>query len=179
MAGAALIAGLLRFGPAQAMDIVQYDTMANQDRQDFLDSLSRDAEAVLKQEGRSDDASKVHLLFNDIRPGDNLPVGEAELEMNLASARVRDAEKQLQSHANPRVQVEVALIGTIRNNGIPISPDFIKGLFAQTAAFRPKYPPLVAPAPPPRAAPPAVSHPKSDDDDPIGSGGFITPPKSK
>jgi len=65
----------------QAMDIVQFDQMTNQDRQSFLDSLSRHAETVLNQEARSVDAAKVRHLFNDIRTGDNLPVGEAELEL--------------------------------------------------------------------------------------------------
>jgi hypothetical protein len=35
---------------------------------------------------------------------------------------------------------------------------------------------LTAPASPSRAAPAAAPHPAPDDDDPIGSGGFITPP---
>jgi hypothetical protein len=126
---------------AQAMDIIQFDQMANQDRQDFLDSLSRDAETVLEQEGRSADALKVHHLFNDISSGSNLPLGEAELEMNLDSARVRDAEKHIQNHNAPRVQVETALISTLRKNGIEISPDFVKGLFQLTGTFKPKVPP--------------------------------------
>jgi hypothetical protein len=115
--------------------------MAAQDRQDFLDSLSRDAETVLEQEGRSADAQKVHHLFNDISPGSDLPLGEAELEMNLDSARVRDAEKHIQNHNAPRVQVETALISTLRKNGIEISPDSVKGLFQLTGTFKPKVPP--------------------------------------
>ena len=68
---------------AQAMEIIQFDQMTAQDRQDFLNSLSKAAETVLEQEGRSADAQKVHQLFNDILPGDALPIGEAELEGNL------------------------------------------------------------------------------------------------
>jgi len=168
---------LLAPGAVQSMDIVQYDQMANQDRQAFLDSLSRDAETVLKQEGRSADAAKVHQLFNDISSGSNLPLGEAELELNLDAARVRDAEKHAQNHDAPRVQAETPLISTLEKNAIKVSPDFIRGLFRLTATFRPKFSPMATPPSFSRTAPPAASRPNSPDDDPIGPGGFITPPR--
>ncbi len=78
LAATLLSAAMLLPNMAQAMDIIQFDQMTAQDRQDFLNSLSKAAETVLEQEGRSADALKVHHLFDDIRPGDNLPVGEAE-----------------------------------------------------------------------------------------------------
>jgi len=141
LAAAFVSAATLFATTAQAMDIVQFDQMTNQDRQAFLDSLSRAAETVLNQEGRSADAAKVHQLFNDIRPGDNLPVGEAELELNLASERVRDAKKHAQNHDAPRVQVEVALAETLSKNGVQITPDFVKALMRQTGTFHPQSPP--------------------------------------
>ncbi len=140
LVAAFMSAAMLLPNMAQAMDIVQFDQMTAHARRAFLDSLSRDAEKVLEQEGRSADAQKVHRLFNDIRPGDNLPVGEAELELNLDNARVRDAEKHIQTPAAPRVQVETALISTLRKNGIEISTDFIQGLFQQTGTFQPQSP---------------------------------------
>jgi len=126
---------------ARAMDITQFDQMSNQDRQDFLDSLSRDAETVLEQQGRSADAAKVHHLFNDIVPGDALPIGEAELEGNLANARVHDAEKHIKNPAAPRVQVEVALAGTLSKNGVEITPDFARAFMQLTGTFQPQSPP--------------------------------------
>lgn len=171
-----LSASLLVASAAQAMDFDQFDNMANADRQAFMDLQSVAAEAVLKQEGRNADAAKVHHLFNDISPGSALPLGEAELEMNNANARVRGAVKYAQNHNAPRVQVEVALIGTLKKNGIEMTPDFIRSFMQVTATFRPRHPPMVLPAAPARAAPPAASPPKPADDDPIGSGGFITPP---
>ena len=137
LVAAFMSAAMLLPNMVQAMDIVQFDQMTNQDRQAFLDSLSRDAETVLEKEGRSADAQKVHHLFNDIRPGDNLPVGEAELELNLDSARVRDDEKHIQNPNAPRVQVEVALVETLSKNGIQVTPDFIKALMQLTGTFRP------------------------------------------
>ena len=80
LVAAFMSAAMLLPNMAQAMDIIQFDLMTAQNQQDFLNSLSKAAETVLEQEGRSADALKVFHLFNDIRPGDNLPVGEAELE---------------------------------------------------------------------------------------------------
>jgi len=141
LAAAFMSAAMLLPNMAQAMDIIQFDQMTAQDRQAFLDSLSKDAETVLKQEGRSADAQKVHQLFNDIRPGDNLPVGEAELELNLANARVRDAEKHIQNPDAPRVQVESALALTLKAHDIKITPDFVKSLMQLTGTFQPQSPP--------------------------------------
>jgi hypothetical protein len=135
-----MAAVMLLSSAAQAMDIVQYYRMTSADRQAFLNFVPQAAERVLNQEGRSADAAKVHQLFNDIRPGDNLPVGEAEFELNLASASVRDAEKHAQNHDAPRVQVETALISTLKKNGIEISPDFIRALFQLTGTFKPHSP---------------------------------------
>jgi hypothetical protein len=141
LVAAFMSAAMLLPNMVQAMDITQFDQMTNQNRQAFLDSLSRDAETVLEQEGRSADAQKVHHLFNDISPGSDLPLGEAELEMNLDNARVRDAKKHAQNPDAPRVQVETALIETLGKNGIEISTDFIQGLFQQTGTFQPQSPP--------------------------------------
>jgi hypothetical protein len=141
LAATFLSAAMLFTSGAQAMDITQFDQMTNQDRQAFLDSLSRDAETVLEQEGRSADAAKVHHLFNDISPGSNLPLGEAELEMNLANQRVRDAEKHIQNPDAPRIQVETALALTLNAHDIKITPDFVRSLMQLTGTFQPQSPP--------------------------------------
>jgi hypothetical protein len=139
LAATFLSAAMLVPNMAQAMDIIQFDQMTSQGRQAFLDSLSRDAETVLNQEGRGADALKVHHLFNDILPGDALPIGEAELEGNLDNERIRDAEKHIQNPAAPRVQVEVALALTLSKNGVQITPDFVKALMQLTGTFKPKH----------------------------------------
>ena len=138
LVAAFMSAAMLLPNMAQAMDIIQFDQMTNQDRQAFLDSLSRDAETVLEQEGRSADATKVHHLFNDISPGSALPLGEAELDMNLDNARVRDAQKHIQNPDAPRVQVEVALVGTLVKHGVTLTPEFVKSLMELTATFKPQ-----------------------------------------
>jgi hypothetical protein len=141
LVAAFMSAAMLLPNMAQAMDIIQFDQMTNQDRQAFLDSLSRDAETVLQQEGRSADAQKVHHLLNDISPGSDLPLGEAELEGNPDSQRVRDAEQHIKNPDAPRLQVESALALTLSKNGVQITPDFVRSFMQLTGTFQPQPPP--------------------------------------
>jgi hypothetical protein len=136
-----LSAFLLVANDSPAMDIIQFDQMTAQDRQAFLNFLSIGPETVLEQEDHSADASKVHNLFNDVIPGDALPIGEAELEGNLANGRVRDAIKHIQNPAAPRVLVEAPLVGTLSKNGVAITPDFVRSLMQLTGAFHRQSPP--------------------------------------
>lgn len=133
-----LSAAMLLSSVAQAMDIIQFDQMTSQDRQAFIDFQPQAAETVLNQEGRSDDASKVHHLFYYISPGSNLPLGVGELEMNLDAQRVRNVQQHIKNNDAPQLQVESALALTLSKNGIQVTPDFVKALMQQTAAFRPK-----------------------------------------
>jgi len=139
LVAALMLAALLLPNMAQAMDITQFDQMTAQDRQSFIDFLPQAAETVLNQEGRSDDAAKVHQLFNAVSSGSNLPLGVGELEMNLDNARVRAVEKQIKNPNAPRVPVEVALIETLGKNGVQITPDFIRALMQLTGTFKPKH----------------------------------------
>jgi len=136
-----LSAAMLFSSAAQAMEIRQFDKMADQDRQDFLNSLPKAAETVLEQEGRSADALKVHHLFNEIHPGDVMSFGEIELEENLDNQRVRDAQKHIKNPDAPRLQVESALALTLSKNGVQITPDFVRSLMQLTGTFQPKFPP--------------------------------------
>ena len=124
---------------AQAMTFQQFDHMAAQDRQDYLDFLVDAAQKVLLKQGRADDAEKVRRLFNEIHPGSKLPLGEAEFEGNLDNARVRSAEKAIQNPSAPPVQVEASLALTLSKNGIEITPGFIKGFIQLANTFKPKH----------------------------------------
>jgi hypothetical protein len=119
------VASLLFIGPALAMQIQLFDRMAAQDQQDYINLLMQGAEKVLIEAGRSDDAAKVHKLFHEISPGSELPLGEAEFEMNLDNARVADAERHLKEPDAPRLQVEHAMIVTLKKNGINLPKTFM------------------------------------------------------
>ena len=139
-ASAALIASTLFFSSfLQAMTFQQFDHMAAQDRQDYLDFLVDASQRVLIDQGRKDVAAKVYQLFHEIHPGDHLSIGEAEFEGNLAHIRTLDAERHAQNHDAPRAQVEAALALTLNNKGIQVTPDFVKSFVQLANTFKPKH----------------------------------------
>jgi hypothetical protein len=93
-----------------------------------------------------------------------LSIGDAEFEGNIANAQVFDAKRHLDNPGARRLEIEDALVVTLKKHGIVLPPSF----FTVMSNFKPKYPS-------PHVVPPAASTPKPNDDDPIGSGGFITP----
>ena len=132
---------LLSVPAAKAMTFPEFDHMSSDDRQAYLNFMMKSAEQVLNEEGRRDDAAKVYQLFTEISPGSDLSIGEAELETNLANARVHDAEKMSKDPNARRIQVEAALLGTLGKNGIQISPAFVKDFMQLAGTFKPKHSP--------------------------------------
>ena len=130
-------AGLLASSAVQAMQIQLFDAMANQDRQDYLNLLVEGAQKVMIDAGQADAAAKMHELFSEIRKGDALSVGEAEFEGNLANARVFDAKRHLSDPKARRLEVEDALVVTLKKHEIALPQTF----FAVGGNFKPKYPP--------------------------------------
>jgi hypothetical protein len=164
-AGLLLPAAIVVSGPVHAMQIQVFDRMTAPDRQDYMNLLMETAQKVLIEAGRQNDAAKTHQLFAEIHQGDALPIGEAQFEGNLAIARVADA---LSDPKGPRLEVEEVLAVTLKKNGIELPGSFF------TVAS--KFLPPIAPTPPSTTVPPVSSRPAPPDDDPIGPGGFITPP---
>ena len=153
--------------PVLAMQIQEFDRMAARDQKDYVNLLMESAQKVLNEAGRQNDGAKARRLFTEIQTGDASPKGEAELQKNLALARVADG---LPGPKGSRATVEDAFAVTLKKNGIELPGSF----FTVTSKF---LPPIV-PTSPLNTASPAASHPvPSDDDDPIGQGGFITPPQ--
>jgi hypothetical protein len=165
---------LLSAPVTQAMEIEQFDRMAGQDRQDYMDLLVQGAQKVLIAQGRKDDAAKVNKLFTEIHSGNVFPDGEIAYEENLDRARVADVKKRAEDPTARRLEVEDALFVTVRKAGIVLPPSF----FTFAANFKPKLPAKSArpPAVPPRSPVPVAPRSTPSDDDPIGPGGFIVPP---
>ena len=136
-----LVAVLLLPVVAQAMTYPEFDAMAAQDRQAYLDFLVECSKKVMIDQGHRDLAAKIYQLFNEVHPGSHISVGEGEYEMNLDNGRVRDAKKRAQGDNAIPVQVESALTGTLKNNGFVLTPEFYKSFVQMAGTFKPKYPP--------------------------------------
>jgi hypothetical protein len=134
-------AAMLLATTAQAMTIRQYDKMADMDQARFVDVLIEAAQKVLIDQGQRDLAANVYQLFTEVRPGDKVPLGFGEYNENLAVGRVVDAKRLAADPNAIPVQVETAMIVTLKKNGFALTPDFSREYFKITSTFQPKYPP--------------------------------------
>lgn len=123
------------------MEIQKYDKMADQDQSNYIASLVIGTQKVLADEGRRDLADQVDKLFSEIPAGDEITLGMTEFKTNLALARVADAERAAQDPSAHRLEVEDAMLVTLKKNGIPLSQDFIRGFRAANNNFHRKFPP--------------------------------------
>jgi hypothetical protein len=122
---------------AQAMEIWKFDKMADEDQASYVGLLVEGAERVLQDEGRTEDGAKVHQLFSTTLPGDPLTVGMTQFEINLARVRLIDAKNVAKNQDAQRLEVEHAMILTLKNNGILLPKSFMN----VTKDFKPKHPP--------------------------------------
>jgi hypothetical protein len=72
LAATFLSAAMLFTGAAQAMQIQQFDKMADQDQGEYVGLLVQGAEKVLIDEGRLDLQKQVHQLFSTTPPADKM-----------------------------------------------------------------------------------------------------------
>jgi len=128
---------MLLTSAAQAMQIQQFDKMADQDQADYVVALVNGAEKVLTDEGKPDLAAQVEHLFTTKNPGDADTIGMVEFIRNLALARVADAKRAAQNPNAPRVEVEDAMAVTLQKNHIDLPDSF----FAVNKDFKPKHTP--------------------------------------
>ena len=137
LVAAFMSAAMLLPSMVQAMEIRQFDKMANQDQGDYIQVLVDGAQKVLIAEGRSDLANKMDQLFTEVHHGDTMSLGMIEFERNLAIVRLDDAKNAAAHPNDPRSEVEDAMAITIENNGIELPDSF----FTVASNFHPKLPP--------------------------------------
>jgi hypothetical protein len=131
-----LSTALLSAGAAQAMEIIQYDRMAASDQGDYIVGLLQGAHQILVSEGKADLAAKLHTLFDDVRPGDQMSIGELEFEANVDNVRLLDAERHAKDHSAVRLEVEHAMLITLKRNGIELPKAFMHVM----DDFKPQHP---------------------------------------
>ncbi|HEY4074884.1 MAG TPA: hypothetical protein VGM52_17440 [Herbaspirillum sp.] len=138
MPAAILSAAVLLSGAAQAMEIQQFDKMAQDDRAEYVSELVSGAEKFLTDEGQTDQAGKIESLFTTNASDNRTSVGMNEFMITLAKARLADAQRALQEPNAKRVQVEDAMAVMLKNlHGITLPKSF----FTVNSGFRPKLPP--------------------------------------
>jgi hypothetical protein len=136
LVAAFMSAAMLLPNMVQAMEIIQFDKMANDDQAEYVSELIQGAEKVLTDEGRPDLAAQVSHLFTTNAPGDKISIGMTEFELNLARARLDDAENAAKHPDDPRLEVEDAMFVTLQKNHIDLPDSF----YTVASGFKPKLP---------------------------------------
>jgi hypothetical protein len=139
-AAAFMSAAMLLPNVVQAMEIWQFDKMADQDQVDYIVDLIDGAKKVLADEGRPDLAAQVEHLFTTKYNGDADTIGMVEFERNLAIVRLDDAKNAAAHPNDPRSEVEDAMAITLENNYIELPDSF----YSVASTFQPKYPPVIS-----------------------------------
>ena len=132
-----LAAVMLFLTSAQAMEIRQFDKMAGPDQDEYVAELIQGAEQILTDEGKPDLSAKVSKLFTTRLGNDQISVGITEFSINLARARLIDAQNVAKDPNAQRVWVEDALGVTLKKNGIELPDSF----YTVLSNFQPKFPP--------------------------------------
>ncbi len=131
---ATILVAVLSAGVARAMEIQRFDRMAAADQGDYIILLIAGAQQVLRDAGRDDLAAQVRKLFTVRQSGATLSIGMMEFETNLTHARAVDADTHAHDRSAERLDVEQALIVTLKWNGIVLPRSFMQ----IGAHFKPK-----------------------------------------
>ena len=134
---------------AQAMELPQFDKMAQNDQAEYISELVSGAEKILTNEGKADQARKVENLFTTNAPDGTTSIGMSQFMLDLAKARLADAQRALKDPHAQRLEVEDVMAVTLQRNGIEMPDSF----FSVNSGFTPK-----SPAPKPSVPDGASSH---------------------
>lgn len=92
----------------QAMEIPQFDRMAQNDRAGYVSELVSGAEKILTNEGKADQARKVESLFTTNAPDGATSIGMSQFMLDLAKARLADAQRALKDPNAQRLYGRIA-----------------------------------------------------------------------
>jgi hypothetical protein len=120
----------------RAMEIEKFDKMAIPDQGDYIALLLQGAQKILLDAGNHSDLAKLNKLFSEVQPGDQMSIGMLQFEANLDRVRLLDAERYAKDHNATRLEVEHAMLVTLKKNGIIMSKSFMH--IADN--FKPKHP---------------------------------------
>jgi hypothetical protein len=137
LAATFLSAAVLCPCPAQAMEIQQFDKMADKDQGEYVVQLIEGARKVLRASGRADLAEKVARLFTTDDPQSNISIGMTQFEITLAKGRVADLDRIAKDPNARRLEVEDVMIVALKKNGIVLPAGFLTVM----KNFKPKFPP--------------------------------------
>lgn len=141
LAGSILSASMIFTGVASAMQIPEYEKMAQVDKDEYRIALVEGAVKALNDHGQPDQAQKLTAFFLD--KSDN--GGFIQLRKNLEVFKDMNKENAAKPDNNkePIYEVEHALALTLKNHGISVP---VSILLAINKDFKPSQPAVAVPA---------------------------------
>lgn len=107
------------------MPIQVYERLSEEDKTAYLDVMLLGAEQVLRDAGRPDQVAQIEKLFTTRQRGDDNTLGMVELELNFAAVNKADADNLVQDPNAKPLPVELAMIATLKANGIILPKTFM------------------------------------------------------
>jgi hypothetical protein len=108
------------FFPAfvNAIGFEKFDSYNSAGQASCLANMVQMTKLAFRNEGRADLADQVDKLFTTTDAGDTSPIGVIEVVRNIAIARVADLKRVKENPQARRIQVEDALLLTLKKNNI-------------------------------------------------------------
>jgi hypothetical protein len=118
---------------AQALEIWQYDRLADGDQARFVTLLAQGAMDLLRKAGHADQAAMVGQLFNTKNPNDKR---SPAFLASLAQTRAADDKRAIEMPDATRLEVEDAILAMLKPRGIMLPDSF----FMVNKDFRARLP---------------------------------------
>jgi hypothetical protein len=118
-----------------AMPYQQFDNMNMLDQAEYIAVMVDTTQRILSVSGGANYAAQIEQLFATVKPGDSMSLGLAELEENIDEIRVQDDKRFAKDPKARRMDVEVALLVTLKKNNIPITQPFVNAVANTLADF--------------------------------------------
>lgn len=120
---------------SNAVTFPVFDHLDSDTQAEFIAAMVDRTEQALRDDGKPDLALKTEQLFAQGKPTDPLSMGLAELESNVARARVADLDRLKNDPKAKRLDVEDALFVTLKKNGIELSRNGLGSVLNAMASF--------------------------------------------
>jgi len=121
--------------PLAAMPYRQFDTMNMLDQAEYIAVMADTAQSIFSVSDGANYAAQIEQLFATVAPGASMSLGLAELEGNIDEIRVQDAERFAKDPKARPMDVEVALLVTLKKNNIPITQPYVNAVANTLATF--------------------------------------------
>ena len=123
---------------AHATDFTSFDRLDIQGQAEYVTAMVDASQQALRAEKRTDLADRLVQTFMEIKPGDQISDGQAELQILIAKARLADAKRLAKDPKARPLDVEDALFVWLKRSDMPPTDAHITSVLDAMAKFHPR-----------------------------------------